>query len=518
MNEELFKHILNNSDNLFRYISDILPDPDEIFKSKGYNYDFFRNLLKDPFFDGVWEKRVCNIVRNNFYFVNPDGTKENEETIEYLKNYLNRENLHSLFGGFLESVLFGFSVSEIIWQLESFNNKNIFGVKEIVKKPQEWISFDKDNNPVKKRDSKKLEEYKFLIARHFAEYTNPYGKKLASILFWLLVFKKGGWRFWTIFLEKFGGASAFSNIPENKYEDESFKESILESLDKLCGGGVGVFPEGVETQIIESKNKEGSGSLFKDYINTIDKNISICVLGETLSTMQQETGAKAATQVHNEIRKEKTDVDMSIIEPIVNKLIEYFAILNYGKSNNLPYFLFQRETNEKLIDRDSKLRQTYNIKFNKQYVIDNFDIDEKYLDDDYVSGENNFSLQNNSKKFEKKIEKINKDEKRILRDNELINEFAGKMTGKFQKGVDKIIDELIDSLDSVTDLTDENKVFKAIIEKYKDLDFSEIVEIIDNVRYAASQIGCASESKKKTTGLFQRLLTSLESIFQKKKR
>lgn len=332
------------------------------------------------------------------------------------------------------------------------------------------------------------------------------------------MFKKGGWRFWTIFLEKFGGAMAFSKIPENKYEDESFKDSILESLDKLCSGGVGIFPEGVDTEVIEARSKEGTGALFRDYKNAIDKEISICVLGETLSTMQQETGARAATQVHNEVRKEKSDIDMSIIEPVINQLIEYFAILNYGKINNLPYFLFQRETNEKLIDRDLKLKQTYNIKFNKQYVIDNFDIDEKYLDEDYTPEENNFSLQNKSKRFEKENKKINKDEKRILKDNELINEFAGQMAGKFQKSVDKIIDELVDTLDSVTDLKDENKVFKAIIEKYKDLDFSEIVEIIDNVRYAVSQIGCASESKKKTMGLFQRLLTSLKSIFQKKKR
>lgn len=516
-NKTLTENILTPQSvgDIFNYISNIMPDPDKILRENGYNYAKFRDLIKEPFFDGVWEKRIGNLVRNKFYFIPPDESSINKDIVTYFENWFNKQNLHTFYSGFLDAVLFGYSPNEIIYRNEKYGSRDIWGIKSVEQKPQEWIGFNDDGIPMKRKgffQYEDLEDYKFIITRHYNTYINPYGKKMVSILFWMLVFKKGGWRFFTIFIEKFGGASAFSAIPEAKYQDSDFRDDVLNSLDELCSGGVGVFPEGCETTLIESKDKGGSSELYKTYIEMIDKNISICILGETLSTSQGETGARAATQVHNEVRKEKSDIDMSIVEPAINQIIKYFSILNFGVTDTIPVFIFEREAelNLKLVERDEKLVKTYNIEFDEEYVEVNYGIDRKYFKKKEVQTHVKEPLNSFKKQFADDFSNESKEDKQLKKEDKLLNEFGKKQAVKFQDAYNTIIDEIIDSIE---DVSDTNQIFSSIMKKYPELNFDEITGIIDNVRFASSQIGAYSEnrdSKKKSS-----LLALFSTFFQK---
>lgn len=523
-NEKMMEHVLTPQSvgEFFRYISEILPDPDKILREKGYNYNFFRELLKEPFFDGVWEKRIGNLIRRNYYFIPPDESAQNVAIAGYFDSWMRKQNLHSLMSGFLEAVLFGYAPHEIIYRSEKLSGKEIWGIDSVSVKPQNWIGFDTDGTAKKRigfSSFAELDPCKFVIARHGETYANPYGKKLISIIFWMLIFKKGGWRFFTLFIEKFGGAMAHSEISESKYEDDDFRKKVLEALDTLTSAGVAVFPEGSKTTVLESQQKTGSNELYKTYIDMCDKNIAICVLGETLSTSQGETGAKAATVVHNEVRKEKTDIDMGIVEPCMNMIVKYFSFLNYGVTDNIPVFMFERdrELNTALADRDEKLVKTYNIEFTAEYVEKHYKIDRKYFSK--KSTESTQSFNNVSPLLKRSFSAVSGEEKQILKDDKLINEFAGSQAGKSQNAVDTLIDEIVESID---DISDENAVFCAIMKKYPDLNFSEITSIIENIRYVASQVGAFSEratSKKKSSGDFlKKTLDRLMRFFSRKMR
>lgn len=512
------EHILNRKKfyDAFDCIVGILPDPDKIFKEKRYDYNIFRDLMKDAYFDGVWEKRLSAILKKKWKFLPVEDSVLSEDVATHFNNKFKKYNLLQLWGDILEANLFGFSCLEIIYKSGYLGSKKIWDIKEYWGKPQNWFGFDIDNNLVIKNKYgsivDNIPDYKLLLTQYWPSYENPYGKKIASVLFWLLTFKKGGWKFFTIFLEKFGGAFASAEIPDNKYNDETFKSNVLSSLNDLVTGGIAVFPEKVKVTIHESVEKTGSKDLFKSYLDEINYNISIRTLGEHL-TNTQNSNNRSATEISNDVRLEKTEIDISLIEPTINKSIEYWTALNYGLNTPLCKFEFERQQDLSLdiIDRDIKLIQNYRVRFKKEYIEETLGVDGDYFDLDNI--DNNIETEiidhkdNSDTSDNKKLSLFNKlysyfsikkNEKSIIKDNKLIDEFVEKTGAKFQKSVDSIIDELIDEID---DISDENKIFKKLIEKYPTLDFSKIVSIIDNARYCASQIGAYSgnlRSKKKT--------------------
>ena len=520
MNETDFsKHFLTRDTffQTFEYISDILPDPDKILREKGYDYDFFRDLLKEPFFDGLWEKRVTAICREKYTFIPTDEKNEKSKKIaEYFNQKFKKMNRIKLFNDILECILFGYSVLEIIYEPKKtdFSESLIWDIKEAVGKPPEWFGFDKNNRLVINNlynfstlSQNELPPFKFVLTQYFDSYMNPYGKKLASILFWLLVFKKGGWKFWTIFNEKFGGAYAKAEIPENRYEDKKFVNEVLKSLDDLVTGGVAVFPEKIKVEVVESKDKGSTKDLFQSYLQEIDKILMVRVLGETYTTTQNSTGAKSATVVADDIRKERIDLDKMLIEPAINKMLEFFSIVNFDDKNICCNFEFEkeRELNNDKLERDVTLIDKFNIEFTDKYIEDNYTLtigrdfirkEKQVLNDDLIPvvEEKNPDTKDKKKDNFKKIsfadwfKKLfkNKDEKQIIKDNKLLSEYESQKANKFQRATDILIDDILSDIENIDTF---EKFTEKIINKYPTLKLEDIAVIFDNVRFVASQIG-----------------------------
>ena len=103
---------------------------------------------------------------------------------------------------------------------------------EIVGKPQEWFVFDEDNRLMlrtkENRNGDIVPEKKFLLATQQADYMNPYGRADLAMCFWAATFKKGGFKFWLEFAEKYGSPWLVGKYPRNANAHES--EELLDSM------------------------------------------------------------------------------------------------------------------------------------------------------------------------------------------------------------------------------------------------------------------------------------------------
>jgi phage gp29-like protein len=127
----------------------------------------------------------------------------------------------------MDAVAYGYAPLEILWKRDG----DVWGIENIVGKLPQWFEFDSDNRLVFKGTGIAVElvpDNRFLVVQHRQSYINPYGDKTFSKCFWPVTFKTKGWEWWTVFIEKYGGAFMYGKYPNN-----TSKESQDELLDSL---------------------------------------------------------------------------------------------------------------------------------------------------------------------------------------------------------------------------------------------------------------------------------------------
>jgi phage gp29-like protein len=240
--------------NEFVHLMRTLPDPDPVLRKMGRGISALQELLTDSHLESVWGVR-CSTVSGAQWFCAPgaDGRREVEAS-ELLREQLGKLDIPRVINEMMDAVAFGFSPLEVLWQKDGEK----WGVGDIVGKPPQWFEFDQHNHLVFKTGATGTEELppnRFLIARHRPSYANPYGVKIFSKCYWPVTFKKNGWRWWTVFVEKYGGAFMYGKYPSNA--GEQFKTELLTALEKMVSDAVAIAPEGAEITIESAKDEGG---------------------------------------------------------------------------------------------------------------------------------------------------------------------------------------------------------------------------------------------------------------------
>ena len=207
----------------------------------------------------------------------------------------------------LDATLKGFAIAEVVW---TRTGNRI--VPRLVKghDPRRFV-FDENWQPrlltmTAMNEGVELPERKFITHRTGVKGNNPYGLGLGSRLFWPVLFKREGISFWLHFLEKFAGPTVVGKTPYGMLTDEQLK--LLRSLEAARTASAITVPIGTEIELLEATR---SGSVtYEQWLNYWDRQISICVTGETLTTQVSEAGgSRALGEVHQEVFEQLVDAD-----------------------------------------------------------------------------------------------------------------------------------------------------------------------------------------------------------------
>ena len=133
-------------------------------------------------------------------------------------------------------------------------------------------------------------------------------------------------RFWVNYIEKYGLPTIIATSPDVVPADVSteFLNNLLDMQETnaiFIGGNVDVK--------LHDNNKSGSVDLYRGMIEMCNAEISKVVLSGTLTT-EIKVGSYAASQTHQEIRKEVIEGDIELVESSVNRLIRDICELNFG--------------------------------------------------------------------------------------------------------------------------------------------------------------------------------------------
>ena len=130
---------------------------------------------------------------------------------------------------------------------------------------------------------------------------NPWGIGLGRVLYWMaVIFKKELWKQRMIFLDKHAQPTALGKAPQSETQvtDVAQRNEFREAMERILAGKSGVLPPGWELDFLQPSSL--GSDLFQSAIDAINEEMSMLVLGETLSMSLPGGGSRAAAQTHAE--------------------------------------------------------------------------------------------------------------------------------------------------------------------------------------------------------------------------
>ena len=502
--------------NDFVRLMQSLPDPDQVLRKMGRGITALQELLTDSHLESVWSVRCAAASGAEWFMASGDDSSGAQEIADAFANELKDMDVPRIIEEMMDAVAFGYSPLEVLWTAK----EGRWGISNIVGKPVQWFEFNQENNLVLKTgilSTEELPENRFLLVQHRPSYANPYGVKVFSKCYWPVTFKKNGFRWWTVFVEKYGGAFMYGKYPANA--GEKFKQELLAALTGMIADAVAIAPEGAEISIQTASDKKGGSDVHQAYIQMANSEISKAVLGQTLTTEIGERGSYAAASAHNLVREDIAAADRRRISAAFNRLAAVYTFYNFCVDAVPPLFQFVKDEDLQTdrAERDTKLYQL-GWKPKKEYFIREYGMQEEDFDLKEESGAEAFPGFNNTsggvtphakhsetcacgcqgaKKKRGIFHRLaalfaSKEQKELEKDTGLMDTFEDKMLNAAQKETDAMVDRFVDAL---THSRDFYEAFDRALSVYGNVSPEKTAALIDEVRYAAGQIGAKTGQK-----------------------
>lgn len=297
-----------------------------IQQGAGRGLAIYDEIERDTHAFAMLQKRKKAVIARAWEVVPGGDRPVDKRAAELVKDILRTLPFDRICEDLLDATLKGFAVSEIQWMRDGTR----IVPATIVAHDQRRFAFGHDWAPrlltwTAPRDGIVLPERKFLTHRVGVKGNNPYGLGLGTRLFWPVLFKHEGVTFWLHFLEKFAGPTVVGKTPYGTLSDA--QRELLNTLASARTASAITVPIGTEVEFLEA-SRSGSVS-YEQFLAYWDRQISICVTGETLTTQVSDAGgSRALGEVHQEQLEILADSDGDLLadtlrESLVRWIIEY---------------------------------------------------------------------------------------------------------------------------------------------------------------------------------------------------
>jgi phage gp29-like protein len=240
-----------------------------------------------------------------------------------------------LVGDMLDALSKGYSVTEIVWQIED---------GQWVPERFEWhdprlFQFDRETRKeLRKRvqgefNGVRLEPFKFI--RHIPRLKSgiPARNGLARLALWSFLLKSYSLKDWAAFLEVHGMPLRLGKYGQGASQDD--KRVLLRAVRDLGADAAAIIPKEMEIEFVETKGF--SEKPFEGFAMYIDKALSKAIIGQTMTSDSGSSGSLAQAKVHENVRTDIKEADSLQLCGTLNRdLVRAFVDLNYGPRRAYP--------------------------------------------------------------------------------------------------------------------------------------------------------------------------------------
>lgn len=148
------------------------------------------------------------------------------------------------------------------------------------------------------------------------------GKKLDFGLFLktapFVIYKRGGFGDYAQWLEIFGMPQRVGKY--SSYDPES-RKLLEEALENAGSAPYVVIPKESDVETTNNTGNGNSGTSYNDFRKACNEEVLITVLGQTLTTVLSDTGARSTAEVHKAVEQDKNKADMRMCQRVLNRFV-----------------------------------------------------------------------------------------------------------------------------------------------------------------------------------------------------
>lgn len=264
-----------------------------------YLYNLFDDVLIDGLLSDAIEKRIEAVLNVGLTFVDQKG-----DEIEEIAEMINSSAGETLLRGILAQRFYGRSAVEI-----SLNE----GLQCYAIKPK-YIDLEKKHILLDDLGEKYI-DYEGNQTLLVLGKPLDYGLLLKATPF--AIYKRGGFGDYAQWIELFGMPQRIGKY--STYDPES-RKLLEEAFEKAGSAPWVVIPK--ESEIETLTHSQGSGkSSYDEFRKACNEEMLITILGQTLTTVQGERGARSLGEVHLEVEQSKHDSDIRFVERVLNEQV-----------------------------------------------------------------------------------------------------------------------------------------------------------------------------------------------------
>ena len=264
-------------------------------------YDLFDDLLLDGVLSDAMQKRIDAVCNSELSFTNADG-----EEVEDITNLIDTLGFEDMLREILKQRFYGRSGFEMEFPVEGGLIVHAIPAKHINLAGKCILINDMDEKGVEYEGDSFIcvlgKERDFGLLLRAAPY---------------VIYKRGGFGDWAQWMELFGMPQRIGKY--NTYDPDS-RKLLEEAFEKAGSAPWVVIPKDSEVETKESGS--GSGSSYNEFRQACNEELLITILGQTMTTVQGEKGARSLGEVHKEVEEGKNLSDLRYVQRVLNTYVK----------------------------------------------------------------------------------------------------------------------------------------------------------------------------------------------------
>lgn len=246
--------------------------------------------------------------------------------------------MYDLIGDLLDALGKGYSVVEIVWDVEGrqwrperfeHHDPRLFQFdRETRKTLRKRVQSDFNGAP--------LEPFKFI--RHVPRLKSgiPARNGLARLAMWSFLLKSYSLKDWAAFLEVHGMPLRLGKYGQGASDAD--KRVLLNAVRNIGSDAAAIVPSGMEIEFVETKGF--SEKPFEGFSTYLDKAISKAIIGQTMTA--DEGSSLGQAKVHDNVRIDIKKADARQLNgTFARDLVRPYVDLNFGPRDKYPRLVVQ---------------------------------------------------------------------------------------------------------------------------------------------------------------------------------
>lgn len=339
------------------YTGPLLTPFDSVLRNRGGDLLIYEQVRSDEEVKAAFGQRQSAVVKCEWRVDAGGERRKDKQAAEWLQQQLQKLRWDNTTEKMLFGVFYGYAVAELIYGVD----EGKIGISAIKVRNRRRFRYGKDGDLRLLTQASMFEgipcerPYFWDFCCGADHDDEPYGLGLAHWLYWPVLFKRNGIKFWLTFLEKFGMPTGLGKYPNEATPTE--KQALLAATRAIHQDSGVIIPTGMELELIEAA-RSGTAD-YKALHDTMNAAIQKATLGQTAST-QGTPGKLGNEDLQGDVRDDiiKADADL-VCESFNQQIIPQLMAWNFPDAE-LPRVWRVTEQDEDLssrAERDDKIQK-----------------------------------------------------------------------------------------------------------------------------------------------------------------